>query len=102
MVRRARKDDPGAAPASRVKPENGSRKKSPSHRQIEHLFHELEKLMATDKDLQAQVDELKANVAALQAVPQPVQLISQAQLDSDVADVTAANAALKALVPPAV
>jgi hypothetical protein len=58
--------------------------------------------MALASDQQVQINELKSNVKALQdqaANPTP-QLITQDQLDANVADLTAANAALKALVVP--
>lgn len=56
--------------------------------------------MSTAADLQASVDALKTAVAALQAAPPPVALISQAQLDANTADVAAAASAVTAATPP--
>ena len=110
MGRRARKDDTGAAPAGdAVKPKNlrrGAGEKKPTkleslERRVHHLFHEVEKLIMTAADLQSQVDALKQNVSDLQArVNAQKPLISQAQLDQNVADISAANDAIKAVAPP--
>ncbi len=58
--------------------------------------------MANAKDQQDQIDALKQNVSDLQnrINNQPPSLISQAQLDANVADLSAANDTIKALVPP--
>lgn len=76
----------------------GSRHKLPTLEElaqaVHHLRCEWEILMATDKDLQAAVDALKAAVTALQNKPAPVALITQEQLDTDTADVAAAAAAV--------
>ncbi len=70
-------------------------------REVHHLRHQQELLMATAADLQKSVDDLKVAVAALQALPPPVSLITQAQLDANTADVAAAASAVAAAaVPP--
>ena len=86
-----------------MKPErNKPQRKTPTQTQLDRLFRELEKLIMTDKDLQAAVDALKQDVSDLQARigSQPPALITQAQLDANTADVSAASATIKALVPP--
>ncbi len=58
--------------------------------------------MATAADLQTSVDALKTAVAALEAKPPAVELITQAQLDANTADVAAAASAITtAATPPA-
>ncbi len=56
--------------------------------------------MSTAADLQTSVDALKVAVAALQALPPPVSLITQAQLDANTADVAAAASAITTLATP--
>ena len=69
--------------------------------EIRHLTKELERLIMTAADQQASIDALKAavtkvaaEVAALKAA-EPI--ITQAQLDANVADINAATATLQGL-----
>lgn len=63
---------------------------------VRKLQREIERLTMNATDLQTQVDRTAAAVTALQHQPPTPQLVSQEQLDANVASLTDSNAKLEA------